>query len=111
LGYKLKQFEFTGGPLLSVQAFDNGELKKFLSLFSSSPLNFSPYRAYSFGYHAGVGVRFNKIGLNLRYLASIQPVSDMYIAYNVAGTSELRDSRFQQRSGVVQLTASYQLLK
>jgi len=111
LGIKYKKFEITGGPVLALQLFDDDKLKGFLSQFSASPLSFSPYRIYSFGYQAGIAANFNKLSVGLRYLASIQPVSDMYIAYSVPGDSQLRESRFQQRYGSVQLTAAYRLSK
>lgn len=111
LGFKYKRFEMTGGPVLALQLFDDNKLKSFLSDYSISPLTFSPYRAYSFGYQAGVGANFNKLTLGLRYLASIQPVSDMYISYAVPGDTQLKSSRFQQRFGSVQLTAAYRLSK
>lgn len=110
IGYKSNRFEITGGPLLTLQLFDDNNLKKFLSQYSNSPLTFSPYRSYTFGYQAAVGVNFNKLTVNLRYLASIQPVSDMYISYNTVN-SELRESHFQQSFGALQLTASYRLSK
>lgn len=109
VGYKSKKFEFTGGPLLSVQLFDNNSLKSFLSQYAATPLTFSPYRPYAFGYQAGFGISLQKITLGVRYLASIQPVSDMYIAYQVPGTTTLQDSRFQQRSSALQFTAAYRL--
>lgn len=111
LGYKHKRLEFTGGPLISVQLFDDEKLKNFLSQYSSTPLTFSPYRSYAFGYQAGVGLNFNKLSFGIRYLASIQGVSDMYIAYNVPGDTQLRDSRFQQRFSSLQFSASYRLTK
>jgi hypothetical protein len=110
LGYKYKHFEVSGGPLLSVQLFDNDKLKQFLSQYSLTPLNFSPYKSYSFGYQAAAGLNFNKLAFHLRYLASIQPISDMYISYNAA-SGELRDSHFQQSFRALQLTASYRLSK
>ncbi|MFN8348007.1 MAG: outer membrane beta-barrel protein [Spirosomataceae bacterium] len=111
LGVRIKHLEFTGGPLLSLQLFDDGKLKTFLSQYSNSPLTFSPYRTYAFGYHAGAGLNFNKLTLGVRYLASIQGVSDMYIAYTLPGDSQLRDSHFQQRFAGFQLTAAYRLSK
>lgn len=110
LGYKFKRFEISGGPLLSVHLFENNNLKQFLSQYSNTPLSFSPYKPYTFGYQAAAGVNFNKLTINLRYLASIQPVSDMYISYNTVN-SELRESHFQQSFGSVQLTAAYRLSK
>lgn len=110
IGYKHNQFEISGGPMLSVQLFENGKLKEFLSQYSTTPLTFSPYKSYAFGYQAAIGANFNKVGVNLRYLASIQPVSDMYIAYTTAGSDpQLRDSHFQQSFGSLQLTVSYRL--
>ncbi|AXE19485.1 hypothetical protein DR864_17925 [Runella rosea] len=112
IGYKHNQFEISGGPLLSVQLFENGTLKEFLSQYSNTPLSFSPYKSYAFGYHAGIGAHFNKLGVNLRYLASIQPVSDMYISYTTAGSDpQLRESLFQQNFGSLQLAISYRLSK
>lgn len=110
LGYKFNRFEISGGPLLTVQLFDDNNLKKFLSQYSNSPLTFSPYKSYTLGYQAAAGVNFNKLTINLRYLASIQPVSDMYISYNTVN-SELRESHFQQSFGALQLTAAYRLSK
>jgi hypothetical protein len=110
IGYKINHFEITGGPLLTVQLFDDNNLKKFLSQYSNSPLTFSPYKSYTFGYQAAAGLNFNKLTVSLRYLASIQPVSDMYISYNTAN-SELRESHFQQSFGALQLTAAYRLSK
>lgn len=110
IGYKHNHFEISGGPMLSVQLFDNGKLQEFLSLYSTAPLTFSPYKSYAFGYQAAIGANFNKVGVNLRYLASIQPVSDMYIGYTTAGSDpQLRESRFQQSFGSLQLTVSYRL--
>lgn len=109
IGYQNTRFEMAGGPVLSVNIFDNGKLKDFLSSYANSPLSFSPYRPYALGYQLGAGVKFGKLGIQLRYLASIQPVSDMYISYSVPGEAELRQSRFQQRAGVIQATASYRL--
>lgn len=111
LGYKHKRLEFTGGPLISLQLFDDSNLKNFLSQYSSTPLTFSPYRTYAFGYHAGVALNLNKLSIGVRYLASIQGVSDMYIAYAVPGEAQLRDSRFQQRFSGLQFTASYRLTR
>ncbi|MEZ4900709.1 MAG: outer membrane beta-barrel protein [Spirosomataceae bacterium] len=90
LGFKYRRVELTGGPLISLQLFDDDKLKSFLSQFSASPLTFSPYRSYTFGYQAGAGVNFNKLSLGVRYLASIQPVSDMYISYAVPGDTQLK---------------------
>ncbi|WP_428654113.1 outer membrane beta-barrel protein [Runella sp.] len=110
IGYRHNHFEISGGPLLSVQLFANDKLKQFLSNYSNTPLTFSPYKSYAFGYHASIGANFDKIGINLRYLASIQPVSDMYIAYTSAGSDpQLRDSHFQQSFGALQLAVSYRL--
>lgn len=111
IGYQKNRFEISAGPMLSFKAFDDGNLKEFLSQYSNSPLTFSPYRPFTLGYQGGVGFKANKLKLGLRYLASIQGVSDMYIAYNVPGDSQLRDSRFFQKFGVLQLTAAYQLSK
>ena len=110
IGYKIRQFEISGGPLLSVQLFDNGALKELLSQYSNTPLTFSPYKSYAFGYQAGIGANFDKITINLRYLASIQPTSNMYIAYTSPGADpQLRESHFQQNFGSLQLTAAYRL--
>ncbi|MCU0339283.1 MAG: PorT family protein [Spirosomaceae bacterium] len=109
IGYQTKRFDVMGGPMLSVNVFDDGKLKNFLSSYANSPLTFSPYRTYAFGYQLGAGLKFNKLGVQLRYLASIQPVSDMYISYSTPGASELSQSRFQQRAGVIQATVSYRL--
>ncbi len=111
LGYKHKRLEISGGPLISVQMFDDDNLKTFLSQYSSSILTFSPYRPYTLGYQAGIGLNFNKLSLGVRYLASIQGVSDMYISYNIPGDTQVKDSRFQQRFSSVQLTAAYRLTK
>lgn len=110
LGYKFKRFEISGGPLLSVHIFENTNLKQFLSQYSNTSLTFSPYKSYTFGYQAAAGVNLNKLTISLRYLASIQPVSDMYISYNTVN-SELRESHFQQSLGALQLTAAYRLSK
>lgn len=110
LGYRFKRFEISGGPLLSVHIFENTNLKQFLSQYSNTSLTFSPYKSYTFGYQAAAGVNFNKLTINLRYLASIQPVSDMYISYKTVN-SELRESHFQQNFGALQLTAAYRLSK
>ncbi|AEI48229.1 hypothetical protein [Runella slithyformis] len=110
IGYKHNHFEISGGPMLSVHLFENQKLKDFLSQYSYTPLTFSPYKSYAFGYQAAIGANFNKVGVNLRYLAGIQPVSDMYIAYTTAGSDpQLRDSHFQQSFGSLQLTVSYRL--
>lgn len=112
IGFKHNQFEISGGPLLSLQLFENGTLKEFLSQYSNTPLSFSPYKSYAFGYHVGIGAHFNKLGINVRYLASIQPVSDMYISYTTAGNDpQLRESPFQQNFGSLQLAISYRLSK
>jgi hypothetical protein len=111
LGYKHKRLEFSGGPLISLQLFDDEKLKNFLSQYSSTPLTFSPYRSYAFGYQAGIGLNFNKLSFGIRYLASIQGVTDMYIAYSIPGDTQLRDSRFQQRFSSLQFSASYRLTK
>jgi hypothetical protein len=111
LGYKHKHLEISGGPLISVQMFDDNKLKTFLSQYSSSPVTFSPYRPYTLGYQTGIGFNFNKLSLGLRYLASIQGVSDMYISYNIPGDTQVRDSHFQQRFSSVQFMAAYRLTK
>lgn len=110
LGYQAKRWEVLGGLSVSGQIFDDGNLKKFLSTYSNSGLTFSPYRKYNFGYHVGAGLRFNRIGINARYMASIQPISDMYISYSLNNNDpQLSESKFSQRAGIVQFTLSYRL--
>jgi hypothetical protein len=111
IGYKMNRFEISGGPLVSFKLFDDGNLKTFLSQYSNTPLSFSPYRSYVLGYQAGIGYNLDKLSIGLRYMASIQGVSDMYIAYNIPGDTQLRDSHFFQRFSSFQLTAAYRLSK
>jgi Outer membrane protein beta-barrel domain len=107
VGYRVGTLEFLGGPVISVQAYDDGNLKEFLSAYSSSPLTFSPYRPYNVGYHLGAGMNFGKLSLNLRYLASIQNVSGINIFYTVDG--QRKNSRFEQYSSAVQVSVGYQI--
>jgi|GEM_PF-1500129 len=110
VGYRYKIWEVSGGPLISVQLFDNGELKKFLSQQAGKEPNFNVFVPYTFGYQLGGAVRFGKTSIGVRYLASIMPVTSQSISYTDPNADpQQRQAKFEQRSGVWQFTVGLRL--
>lgn len=110
LGYRYKMWEVSGGPLVSVQLFDNGELKKFLTQLVGKEPSFSVFVPYTFGYQLGAAARFGKASIGVRYLTSIMPVTSQSIAYtDINADPQQRQAKFEQRSGVWQFTLGLRL--
>ena len=110
VGYRRKAWEVIGGPLIAVQLFDNGELKKFLGAVANREPPFRVYVPYTVGYQLGAALRLGAASVGLRYMASIMPVTSQSISYvDPAADPQLRQANFQQRSGVWQLTAAFKI--
>jgi hypothetical protein len=110
IGYGQKRWEVSGGPLISVQLFDNGELKTLLGQFAGREPSFKAYVPYTFGYQLGGALRFGKASVGVRYLASIMPVTSQSITYiDPKLEPQQRQSRFEQRSGVWQISLGLRL--
>ena len=110
VGYRQKFWEVSGGPLIAVQLFDNGELKKFLGEVANREPPFKVYVPYTVGYQLGAALRLGSASVGLRYMASIMPVTSQSISYvDPAADPSLRQANFQQRSGVWQLSAAFKI--
>jgi Outer membrane protein beta-barrel domain len=109
LGFRHKTFEITGGPLLSIHLFNDDKLYNFLSQYAINSKKFTPYRRTAFGYHIGMGLTFNRIGLQARYATSLQNVTSAVITYPNTDPAQFSQSYFQQAFGSLQFSVSYRI--
>ncbi|TAF97870.1 MAG: PorT family protein [Cytophagia bacterium] len=110
IGYRHKIWEVSGGPLISVQLADDGELKKLLGTFLGKEPPFKVFVPYTFGYQLGGGVHVGKLLVGVRYLSSIMPVTSQVINYTIPNaTPPERQSRFEQRSSVWQFSLALRI--
>ena len=108
VGYKYKKLEILGGLSLSANFYDDGKLQTLLNQYGKFKV--SPYRTFTTGYHIGLGFALKKITLNARFVGGIQQIVDetVYIDDPTLATG-FRQSSFQQRTDMWQLTVGYKL--
>jgi hypothetical protein len=106
IGYRYHKFEVMGGPLLSVQLFQDNKLGDVLSTYALTQSKFSPFTKAALGYHLSVGLQFDRLSVGVRNFGSIQNIASAVITYPSSGFDQ---SYFQQRFNGWQLSAAWKI--
>ena len=108
VGYKYKKVEVLGGLSFSTTFYDDGKLKTLLNQYAT--IKSSPYQTLTLGYHIGAGVNLNRISINARFMGGIQQIVDATVYYPDPNLPQgSKQSSFQQRTDMWQLTVGYKL--